>query len=197
MNRLFKKISAFVENVKSDYHQTVDFKNKYSEFGIRNDPSASDTPSILKLFATNIGFQSIVVIRAMQLARDLSIPFGGEVLSRLIRHLYGMEIHWQADIAPGISLVHGNGIVISKAAKVNDGCLLFQNVTLGHSRNPKSGEVGAPTVERNVHIGPGATLLGPITVGEGSKIMAGAVLAQSVPANSVVKPAEASIQSRT
>jgi serine acetyltransferase len=55
--------------------------------------------------------------------------------------------------------------------------------------DPETGAMGAPTLERNVHVGPGATLIGPILVGEGTKIMAGSVLNRSVPPNSLVRPA--------
>ena len=59
---------------------------------------------------------------------------------------------------------------------VGEGCILFHNVTLGEGVDPETRETGAPTLGRDVHVGPGATLLGPIHVGDGTKIMAGAVL---------------------
>ena len=55
---------------------------------------------------------------------------------------------------------------------------------------------GAPSLGANVHVGPGAVLLGPISVGEGSKILAGAVLTESVPPGSVVRPAPVEIVRR-
>jgi serine acetyltransferase len=70
-------------------------------------------------------------------------------------------------------------------------------VTLGEGIDPQTREVGAPHLHRNVHVGPGATLLGPIEVGEGTKIMAGAVLSQSVPPNSLVKPADPVVTGRS
>jgi serine O-acetyltransferase len=119
-----------------------------------------------------------------------------QVTSRLIRHAYGAEVHWKSRIEPGVSIVHGCGLVISHAATIGEGCLLFQNVTLGESVDPKTRQVGAPTLGRDVHIGPGATLLGPISIGDRSKIMAGAVVTCSVPPDSLVRPAEATITKR-
>jgi serine O-acetyltransferase len=84
-------------------------------------------------------------------------------------------------------IVHGMGLAISHAARVARGCILFQNVTLGMGIDPTTRRTGAPTLERNVHVGPGATLIGPITIGEGSKVMAGAVVTRSVPPGSVVE----------
>jgi len=84
-------------------------------------------------------------------------------------------------------LVHGMGLAISGEARVGRGCILFQHVTLGMGIDPETRRPGAPSLERNVHVGPGATLIGPITVGEGSKVMAGAVLTRSVPPGSLVE----------
>jgi serine O-acetyltransferase len=98
-----------------------------------------------------------------------------------------MEIHCNAQIDPGVSIVHGLGLVISHASHVKSGCILSQNVTLGEARDLKTKKKGAPTLENNVHIGPGATILGPVTIGANSKIMAGAVVTESVPPFSIVK----------
>jgi len=93
-------------------------------------------------------------------------------------------------------LVHGFGLAISHAAKVGPACILFHNVTLGMGIDPKTRESGAPTLEANVHVGPGATLIGPITVGAGSKIMAGVTLTHSVPPGSVVAAPEPEVRRR-
>jgi serine acetyltransferase/glycosyltransferase involved in cell wall biosynthesis len=126
------------------------------------------------------GFQIVAAVRLMHFFRDAGVPLGAMVTSRLIRHLYGSDIHWDARIDPGVQIVHGMGLAISPKASVGEGSILFQNVTLGESQN------GAPAVGRNVHIGPGATLLGPIEVGDGSKIMASSVVRSDVPAGSLV-----------
>ena len=126
------------------------------------------------------GFQIAVGIRAMHFFRDAGLPLGAMIASRLLRHVYGSDIHWDARIEPGVQIVHGMGLAISPKASVGEGTVLFQNVTLGESSN------GAPCVGRNVHVGPCATLLGPITIGEGSKIMASCVVREDVPPRSIV-----------
>ena len=143
-----------------------------------------------------IGLQMLAAVRLMRLARDSGVPSGAQVISRLIRHFYAAEIHWDTEIAPGVSIVHGVGLVLSHRARIGPGCILFHNVTLGEGIDPVTREVGAPTLGRDVHVGPGAALLGPITVGDGSKIMAGSVLTQSVPPRSIVKPTDVEIASR-
>ena len=137
-----------------------------------------------------IGFQMMVMVRVMHLVRDLRVPFGPQLMSRLIRHLYAAEIHWDARLHPGIMLVHGNGLVISHGAEVKPGCILFQGVTLGESIDAVTRLVGAPCIEENVHIGPNSVLLGSVHIGEGTKIMANVTLLQSVPPRSIVKAPE-------
>jgi serine O-acetyltransferase len=94
-------------------------------------------------------------------------------------------------------IVHGVGLVLSHAARVGPGCVLFHGVTLGVSIHPDTRAVGAPLLEAGVHVGPGATLLGPITIGAGTKIMAGVVLMQSVPPQSVVQAPTPTIRTRS
>jgi len=146
---------------------------------------------------TNIGFQMVFAIRVMRLLRDSGLRLFAKFASRMIRHMYAAEIHWDAEFAPGLAIIHGNGLVVSHAAKVGEGAVLFHNVTLGVGIAADTGEMGAPTLERNVHVGPGSTLLGPVVLGEGSKVMAGSVLNRSVPAQSLVRPAEAEILPRS
>lgn len=134
-----------------------------------------------------IGFQILIHYRVMRLFRRLGLGFAAKASSRLIRHLYGSDIHWDAEIAPGAILVHGMGLAINGSARIGPGAVLSQQVTVGESRDPVTGAIGSPCLEANVHVGPGARLLGPITIGEGSKIMANAVVLQSVPAGSIVE----------
>jgi len=179
----------FVHNVAADYAAMEAGRGKYHGDG----RSLAALPGAL---VTRIGFQMSTAVRAMQLLRDARVPFGAQVASRMIRHLYGAEIHWDAELAPGVAFVHGNGVVLSHAARIGAGCILFHNVTLGETMDPVTKIQGAPTLGANVHVGPGAVLLGPISVGDGSKIMAGAVLTESVPPGSVVRPAPVEIVRR-
>jgi serine O-acetyltransferase len=117
------------------------------------------------------------------------VGLAAQFMSRSIRHVFASDVHWDAELEPGIVIVHGFGLAISYAARVRAGCILFQNVTLGFGPDPETKVGGAPLLERNVHVGIGATLYGPITVGEGTKIMAGCVLSKSVPPRSIVEAA--------
>jgi len=143
-----------------------------------------------------VGFQMMASVRLMQALDALEIPLLPQVVSRLIRHAYGAEIHWRARIAPGVCVVHGTGLVVSHAASVAPGCILFQHVTLGEGIHPETRAVGAPSLGSNVHVGPGATLIGPIQIGDRTKIMANAVVTRSVPPDSLVRPAEPVVSRR-
>lgn len=141
----------------------------------------------LSAAVTQIGFQMLIAVRLMRLARDLRVPGGAQIISRAIRHLYGAEIHWNAEIAPGISIVHGNGLVISHSSVVGANCLLFQHVTLGESMHSIRRVVGSPTLGDNVQVMPGAVVLGPVRIGSGSKIGANAVVDDDVAPGSIVR----------
>ena len=182
-------LRRFVRAVREDYRSVQKNRGKYH----------GDAPPDWMLpvhVVKKIGLQMATSVRVMHLLKEAGVPLGPELASRMIRHLYGAEVHWDAQIAPGISIVHGNGLVISHAASVGAGSILFHNVTLGQGIDPVTREVGAPKLEENVHVGPGAVLLGPITVGAGTKIMAGAVLTESVPPQSLVQPSSAQVISR-
>ena len=152
--------------------------------------------SIIGDAITRIGFQMMIAYRVMRLFRALRLGIFAKLTSRMIRHLYSADIHWDAQLAPGVLLVHGVGLVLSHAAKVGPGCILFQHVTLGESIHPTRREIGGPTLEAGVHVGPGAVLLGPIVIGASSKVSPGALVMQDVPANSIVESPSAVVRSR-
>ena len=170
----------FAAAVRADHAALCAHDERYGSRGDRRGHLAAD-------FVVRIGFQMMVVYRVMRLCRALGIPLAPQILSRLMRHLYGSDIHWDAEFEPGVTLVHGIGMCISGLARVGAGAILFQNVTLGTSIHPETREIGAPELGRDVHVAPGATLVGPISIGAGSKIAAGCVVTRSIPAGSLVQ----------
>jgi len=105
-------------------------------------------------------------------------------MSHLGRVLTGIEIHPGARIGKRVFIDHGMGVVIGETAEIGDDVTLYQGVTLGGTGFATGKR--HPTVQDNVTIGSGAKLLGPITVGHGSKIGAGSVVIHDVPPNSTV-----------
>ena len=171
---------AMVDAIKEDHRMTRFYAGKYDDRDVHAAGLGADA-------VKKIGMQIMIGYRVMRFFRAAGLGLGAQFMSRAIRHAFGSDIHWEADFEPGITIVHGFGLAISYAARVRHGCILFQNVTLGYGPDPETKEGGAPLLEKNVHVGIGATLYGPITVGEGTKIMAGCVLNRSVPARSIVE----------
>jgi len=174
-------LSRFVGAVRADFELMRAGRQKY----LGDTIAASAFPSEV---VKRIGLQMMVAIRAMHLLRDAGSVQGAQFASRLIRHVYNAEIHWQSDWAPGVNLVHGNGLVVGSGTRIGPGCVLLHNVTLGDAFDAATGTIGGPQLGSGVHIGPGCVLLGPISVGAGSKLMAGSILDSSVPARSLVRP---------
>ncbi len=143
-----------------------------------------------------IGLQMMIAIRTMRYFRNAGVSIAAKIASRSIRHLYGSDIHWDAEFEPGVVISHGMGIAITGGAYISTGCILAHGVTIGMGIDPDTRAVGAPRLERNVHVGPGATILGPIVIGEGSKIQAGALVMTSVPPRSMVLAPRSEIRSR-
>lgn len=179
--------ASFVANIREDHAVMRAYQGKYSQ-GEGGGSLPADS-------VKKIGLQILVVYRLMRLFRARGNMLAAQFTSRLMRHLYASDIHWDAELAPGVMIVHGFGLAISHSARVSRGCILFQGVTLGFG-NDTDGASGAPFLEENVHVGVGATLYGPITIGEGSKIMAGCVLGESVPPRSIVAAPKPDVTAR-
>lgn len=112
------------------------------------------------------------------------MPLFARWLSQLTRHFTGIEIHPGATIGRRFFIDHGMGVVIGETAQIGNDVTLYHGVTLGGVSLEKGKR--HPTLEDNVVVGVGAKVLGNITIGEGSRIGANAVVVRSVPANSVV-----------
>jgi serine O-acetyltransferase len=115
----------------------------------------------------------------------------GRVLSNFGRFLTGIEIHPGATIGSRLFIDHGLGVVIGETAEVGDDVTMYHDVTLGGvlpSVNSAS-QIGVkrhPTIRDGVIIGSGAQVLGAVTVGEGARIGANAVVTKDVPAGVTV-----------
>lgn len=183
------RASKCVADIVADHHAVHVAAARYGAH--RGTPHG-----LLRDSIQNIGFQMMIAYRVMRLWRDLHVPVLARVASRTIRHVYGAELHWDAELAPGVLIVHGTGLVLSHAARVGPGCVLSQNVTLGESIHPDTHDVGAPYLERDVHVAPGAMLFGPITVGRGTKVAANAVVTRSVAPMCVVESPTSTVRAR-
>jgi serine O-acetyltransferase len=179
---------TMVAAVREDHRMLRHYDAKYA-------PDRDDAPGLASDLVRRVGFQVLVAYRGMRFLSDARIPLAPQVAARMIRHLYGSDIHWEAQFEPGVVLVHGMGLAVSRAARVESGAILFQNVTLGMSTGP-GGVSGAPKVERDVHVGAGSTVVGPITIGARSKVTANCFVRTSVPPDSLVEAPQPSVSAR-
>lgn len=106
------------------------------------------------------------------------------IISQRARRRTGIEIHPGAKIGQGLFIDHGDGVVIGETAEIGDNVTIYQGVTLGGTG--KDTGKRHPNVGNGVTIGAGAKILGPITVGDNSKVGAGAIVLKDVPPNCTV-----------
>ncbi|HSN02306.1 MAG TPA: serine O-acetyltransferase [Acidimicrobiales bacterium] len=148
---------------------------------LSRDPAARTR---LEVALTYPGVHAIWAYRIAHALWERNAKFVARLVSSFARVLTGVDIHPGAKLAPGVFIDHAMGVVIGETAEVGENVTIYQGVTLGGtslSRGKRHPTIGAGTI-----IGAGAKVLGPITIGEHSRIGANAVVLKSVPANSVV-----------
>ena len=147
------------------------------------DPAArgASTPEILALWP---GLHALLAHRVAHGLDGVGVPMAPRALAHVARIVTGIEIHPAAQIGDGLFVDHGSGVVIGETAEIGENVTIYQGVTLGGTGFSTGKR--HPTVEDNVTIGAGAHLLGPITVGHGAKVGAGAVVIHDVPPHSTV-----------
>ncbi|MFB6070921.1 MAG: serine O-acetyltransferase [Halanaeroarchaeum sp.] len=151
------------------------------ETAIERDPAARNR---LEVVLTYPGLHAIWFHRLNHALWTRGFKLLARLLSHLARFLTGVEIHPGATIGRRFFIDHGGGVVIGETADIGDDVLLFQGCTLGGTSNEPVKR--HPTIEDNVVIGAGAVLLGPITIGEHSKVGAGSVVLEDYPPHSTI-----------
>jgi serine O-acetyltransferase len=133
---------------------------------VQNDPAAT---SRLETLLCHLPLHAVWAYRIAHFGRErLRIPLLPRLLSAFARFATGVEIHPGARIGRAFFIDHGSGVVIGETAEIGDDCVIFHNVTLGGTGKHRGKR--HPTVGDNVLIGTGATLLGPITIGDNARV---------------------------
>lgn len=146
----------------------------------RQDPAARSNIEIALLYP---GLHAVWAYRVANKLWRKGHTFAARALSQTARGLTGVEIHPGATIGDRLFIDHGMGVVIGETAEVGDDVLIYHGVTLGGvSTRPGKRH---PTIGNKVQIGAGAKVLGPVTVNDGAKIGANAVLVKNLPADHV------------
>ena len=145
------------------------------------DPAARNAPEVILCYP---GFQAVLIYRLSNIMWKAKLKLIARITANIGRIVTGIEIHPAAKIGKKLFIDHGIGVVIGETAVIGDGCTLYHGVTLGGVSWKKGKR--HPTLGDKVIIGAGAKVLGPITIGNGSKIGSNAVVLEDVPDRTTV-----------
>ncbi|NJA06238.1 serine acetyltransferase [Methylococcaceae bacterium WWC4] len=158
------------------------------------DPAARCPDEVLACYP---GITAVIHHRVAHLLYGLGLPLVARIVSEIAHSATGIDIHPGARIADSFFIDHGTGVVIGETAIIGRRVRLYQAVTLGAKRFAKDengllvkGNARHPIVEDDVVIYAGATILGRITIGQGSTIGGNVWLTHSVPPGSQVSQAQ-------
>jgi serine O-acetyltransferase len=145
------------------------------------DPAARNTLEIILCYP---GLHAIWMHRLAHALWKRGLVTLPRFISHLNRFLTGIEIHPGAKIGRRFFIDHGAGVVIGETSEIGDDVTMYQGVVLGGVSTEKVKR--HPTVGNNVVIGAHAVILGPVEIGDNSRIGAGSVVVKSVPPGSTV-----------
>ena len=136
----------------------------------------------IRYFIFTPGFKYSVYFRiANHLAKKKSkFAIISKIILKRKGQKYGIQIPEDTQIGEGLLIRHYGTIFINPEATVGKNLIISQGVTIGVGKN------GSPKIGNNVHIAPGAKILGGITIGDNVVIGANSVVVKDVPSNAVV-----------
>lgn len=149
------------------------------------DPAAR---YLLEIIFTYSGFHATVFYRLSNLLWKFHLKFLARFISNISRIITSIEIHPAAKIDEGFFIDHGAGLVIGETSELGKNVTMYQQTTLGgispsvNSKKQKNIK-RHPSIGNNVIIGSGAQILGPVKIGDNSRIGANAVVLNDVPTN--------------
>lgn len=173
--KFFSDIPQIYESLIKDAQLFVDF-----------DPAARSRESVILYYP---GFYAIAVYRLSHSLCTLDIPYLPRMISEYAHSKTGIDIHPGAVIGEHFFIDHGTGIVIGETTHIGNNVKIYQGVTLGAVSVDKSmkGKKRHPTLEDNVIVYSGSTILGGDTIIGHDSIVGGNVwLTKSVPPFSIV-----------
>ena len=157
--------------------------DNYLESIIKRDPAAR---SKLSIILTYPGVKSVFFHKIANQLWKLNLYTLARIVSQFSRFLTGIEIHPAAKIGKNLFIDHGMGTVIGETSQIGDNVTLYHGVTLGgispaeNSKDQRDTK-RHPTIEDNVIIGCGASILGPINIGSCARVGANTVVLKDVP----------------
>ena len=158
------------ENYKADLNAALE-----------NDPAAKSKAEIIFTYG---GFRALQAYRRAHWFYTHKLPFIAFLITAHARKCYGVEIHPAAKIGKGVFIDHGVGLIVGETTEIGDYVTIYQGVTLGGTGK----DVGKrhPTIGNHVMISAGSKILGPVVIGDYTKIGAGSVVLKNVPSHCTV-----------
>ena len=152
------------------------------------DPAAK---SLLSIILTYPGVKAVFFHQISNFFYKAGFDLIARIISQTIRFFTGIEIHPGAKIGKNLFIDHGMCVVIGETSEIGDNVTIYHNVTLGGispsiDSERQRHEKRHPTIGNDVVIGSGAQIIGPIKVGNNSRIAANAVVVKDVPENATM-----------
>jgi serine O-acetyltransferase len=181
-NRTQEIANQFFEEVPNIYEALLKDAGAIKEF----DPAAESIEEVLVAYP---GFYATAVYRISNYLWNHGVKILPRVFAEYAHSKTGIDIHPGATIGKSFFIDHGTGIVIGETTLIGDNVKIYQGVTLG-ALSVNKGQAKSkrhPTIEDNVVIYSGATILGGDTiVGRDSVIGGNVWLTNSVLPRSIV-----------
>jgi len=154
----------------------------------KRDPAAK---SILSIILTYPGVKAVFFHQISNFFYKAGFDLIARIISQTVRFFTGIEIHPGAKLGKNLFIDHGMGVVIGETSEVGDNVTIYHAVTLGGSSpsidsEKQRHEKRHPTIGHDVVIGSGAQIIGPVKVGNNSRIAANAVVVKDVPENATM-----------
>ena len=173
--KLFKNLESIKEDLIND-----------ADFILASDPAATEQIEVIAIYP---GFFAIFCYRIANFLANLKLPLFPRMITEYAHRVTGIDIHPLAFIGKPFAIDNGTGIVIGETASIGNNVKLYQGVTLGALSVDKSkaSKKRHPTIEDNVVLYAGCTILGGDTVVGRNSIIGGNVwLTESIAPFSVV-----------
>ena len=157
--------------------------NEFLESIKKRDPAAK---SLIGIILTYPGVKAVFFHKISHFFHLAGFELIGRIISQTTRFFTGVEIHPGAKIGKNLFIDHGMGVVIGETSEIGNNVTIYHAVTLGGSSpsidsERQRHEKRHPTIGNDVVIGSGAQIIGPIKVGDNSRIAANAVVVKDVP----------------
>ena len=151
-------------------------------YTLKKDPAAKSFWQVLLLYPS---VHAQIMYKVAHKLYNGERYFTARLISQLARFLTGIEIHPGAELSNKVFIDHGHGVVIGETAEIGEDVVIYHGVTLGATGKEKDFK-RHPTIKNHVMVGAGSKVLGPITVHDGAKIGANAVVLDEVHRNQTV-----------